>query len=355
MAAIEEPGDQIEGEGVSEAEAEGGEFGGTEGYEQRIVHGLAPPGEAPETGDQAAEDIDGDGVGAVVDQRRGPAFPTLAVDEPVERTQCELGEASGEDGEGHRPDLLVDGHDKPQQIAGDGEGYASSQKPSGLFGEFAAAAEEMAGEGSEEQGGNCGKGADDALGVPDLGGSIEVAGQEHPIDVLGEVADRFEDAGAVTGDGVEGHQHPVRSADTNDDGSLAAPGGVEKDERPDEIADSDALEDTGDPDSGEVVGREAGEEQPEAENQRAAAEGVADEDGLVSAFFDPSREGECHGDADDPQKEGENEVGGRPAVPVGVKKRGICLGVRAEVIDKHHGCDGGAAKGIERDEPLLCR
>ena len=59
----------------------------------------------------------------------------------------------------------------------------------------------------------------------------------------------------------------------------------------------------------------------------------------IGALFNPSSEGERHGDADHPEEEGENEVGEGPAVPDGVAQGREDMAPGAWIVHHHHGGD----------------
>ena len=62
-------------------------------------------------------------------------------------------------------------------------------------------------------------------------------------------------------------------------------------------------------------------------------------------------QGEVGGHAHDEHKEGEYQVGGREAVPLGVAKRSVDVAPRAGIVDKNHARDGDAAEYVEGEQP----
>src|SRR6185369_13597978 len=54
--------------------------------------------------------------------------------------------------------------------------------------------------------------------------------------------------------------------------------------------------------------------------------------------------------ADDEKKKRKHEIGGRPAVPLGVFEWPVNAGPRAGIVHQHHACDRDSAKDVERDK-----
>jgi hypothetical protein len=92
--------------------------------------------------------------------------------------------------------------------------------------------------------------------------------------------------------------------------------------------------------------RQQRHEQAEPEQNQASLDDVTGQLALRVAAGQPLAERDRHGDTDDEQEEREDQIGGRPAVPLGVQKRRVDVGPAAGVVDEDHPGDGCPAKGI---------
>jgi len=154
---------------------------------------------------------------------------------------------------------------------------------------------------------------------------------------------------AESGDRDVAHQDPV-AGEKNDDGDDFA-GGVAAphiEESRTEITERDALQHSVDTERGEREVREAVDHQAECEKDEGAAQDAADQGGFGVSALETLREREDDGGADHEEEAGENEVGGRPAVPRGVAE-GV-VGGGAVVVDHDHEGDGDAAGEVERED-----
>src|SRR5262245_43589716 len=96
--------------------------------------------------------------------------------------------------------------------------------------------------------------------------------------------------------------------------------------------------------------REAVEKQAQSEDDRAALDDFEIQIAFDAALFDAPCKRERDRDADDEEKEWKDEIGRRPAIPLGVFQWPVDAGPRAGIIYQHHCGDSDAAKDVERDQ-----
>src|SRR5688572_24288308 len=97
---------------------------------------------------------------------------------------------------------------------------------------------------------------------------------------------------------------------------------MEKNQRSDEITDRDALQNARDAPGSEFKKRKQVQKRADQKNHRRAAQNFQI-DVARHAFFDALAQSDGNRDADDKQKERENIIGRRDAVPVGVLERRV--------------------------------
>ena len=153
---------------------------------------------------------------------------------------------------------------------------------------------------------------------------------------------------AVSGNRNEAHQYPVADEYGDYERDLAAPPRAKDIERgDDEIADSDAREDSVEAHGVEMKVREAVDDDAEEKQDDRAAKGVEKERLARRSAGEPGSGGEDGGDTDQKEEGGEDEIGGSEAVPHCVFERPVGAAAVAVVVDEDHEADGEAAEEIE--------
>src|SRR6185437_4166772 len=107
----------------------------------------------------------------------------------------------------------------------------------------------------------------------------------------------------------------------------------------------------GEPEHELVIGQ-PGEKQSDENDHPTALQDLRDDRAVVRPPTAARGEREVRRNADDEQEVREDQVGGRPPVPVGVLQRRIDRAPGAGVVDEQHSGDGETAKDIEREQPL---
>ena len=174
--------------------------------------------------------------------------------------------------------------------------------------------------------------------------------QQRAVDVGGEIPRLAEIARAVAGHRHQRHQAPVAEQQHRGGRRLTPPAGGQVDQRGGEIAERDALEHARDAQRRPVEPRKAVEHDAQREDHRRAAQ-HAHEHGPAHPASRAWAQGQGNRGAHDEQEEGEDEIGGRPAMPVGVAQRRIDGAPGARIVHQHHGRHRDPAQGVEREEP----
>jgi hypothetical protein len=113
------------------------------------------------------------------------------------------------------------------------------------------------------------------------------------------------------------------------------------------------VDDAGDVPPGEVG--EAVDEEPEQKDQRTAPDDLGANGPIVVAAGAPRAEREVRRDADDEQKEREDEVGRRPAMPGGMLERRVYRFPGPRIVHEEHAGDGEPPEHVQRQQPLARR
>jgi hypothetical protein len=294
-------------------------------------------------------------VAAVHHERLRPRRVAAHVDQPGAQTEHRQRDAAGEDRERRRPQRLVDRqpgrHREPGESAQRADG---EQRRDALVGP-AGADPVAAGEHAAERRRGRAERAEQALRVPALVQQVSVHQQ-----VVEQRADVVLGAGPRAGRAVDVHQDQQRGLgkqQRDDRDHRRAHAARQDDQRGEQIAQRDPLQDPGD---AQVHPGEVGksiEQHADREDQRCAPHDL-DEQALPRharvgrlAHREPDR------DADDEQERRVDHIGDGAAVPRRVAQDGEAMLAPAGRVDQDHRGDGDAAEGVEREKarPARCR
>jgi len=262
--------------------------------------------------------------------------------------------------EGAGPEVLVDGEDGVPGLCQE-QGDESGGRHVGGFpgGRMRGGAEVFACEDTGQSGGDGGDIVEEADCVVDAAG--ELSGENGAVEPGGEVAGLGEVAGREAGCGGEGEDGPVAEEEAGEPDVSGTGSGVEEEEAGEGVGDPDAAEDAHDAEVGEGSDLEAVViDHAEDEEDESPAEDFSDE----FAFGRPLVKGGSQRiggrDAADEDEEGEDEVVGGEAVPVGMVElvgEGLPEGGSAgfgEGVEDFLGADDPehveAAEGVEGGE-----
>ena len=185
-----------------------------------------------------------------------------------------------------------------------------------------------------------------------------VAAEDDMVDPGGQVAVRAQVPGAVPGHRHQHHRQPVAGEQSQRQRS-PAPGrrdGARR-ARPRGRRRRSAA---GPGDAGgrpvDGVEREPTQEEAEGEEDRGPPHDLPVERAPVAAGArEPPGEGVGNGDADREEEEGKDEVGRRPAVPLGMEERSVGLVPVPGVVHQDHGGDGHSPERVQGAQALRPR
>ena len=95
------------------------------------------------------------------------------------------------------------------------------------------------------------------------------------------------------------------------------------------------------------------QQQTQSEDDDRSAQDLANDISFRVAPLDAFAEGQRDGDADDEEKEGEDPVGDRAAVPIGMQQGRVDVRLVARVVYQDHSGHGQSAKDIEGEQALV--
>ena len=377
LPAVEPPAEGPEDGEDEEALGEGA--GGA--LEEAVAEPGAAGGDDPAFGELVGE-VDGDGVHADDDEREGPRFVSLDVDEPVEEREDPEDDGAAVKGPRRGPELLDDGADRD---AGD-EREDEAKRPGlkqpaeflagGLVGAQVLAGHEPEGHGDER--GHEVEGLVAAL-VEDEWGLQREEVQEPLVAIRREVGvhvpvrpEAAEDLSGIgdaegfviggrPGDGRERERGPGGHGDDADGAELDLPAASDE-QGEEEVAEADLGEDVVEAEDGLLAGA-SGQEDTEGDEYERAPEGMQPEFPLVLAFGGAARRRERQRHADHEHERGLDHVPRPAADPRGMRsvvteqlpETRIRIGLR-DLCDpeprRRHEQHRQPAEGIERDEAV---
>jgi hypothetical protein len=181
-----------------------------------------------------------------------------------------------------------------------------------------------------------------------------VLAQDGGIDVPREIALEVQPPRPVSGNRDQGHEGPVAEQEQGRGRQEAAAPDPQIEQGGEEVADPDPLENTHDPHVLAVKDekREHVERQPDSENDSCPPQRMDQKRHSPFAFRRSPRKGERHRNADDEEKKGEDRVGVRPAVPLGVKERRVDVLPGARRVHHQHSRDRGSSEDVEGNEAI---
>ncbi len=270
--------------------------------------------EAEELGEEAREDEREERVRPEREERGEGALHAENVDDDEGGEQRETGRARREEDVGTGPEPLVEGKAEglPREAAGDA-GHPGEAESGEARLQRRLRREEEARERPRQHRGEGGERREDPLRVPRR--LPEVSLQEGEVEGRLEISlERQVVAGKEEKRGVEGQEEDDGSGEKGD---LPPHGSGEEEERAEGIDEADARQDARDPEVEEALEseREGGERPADEDDRRPPAEGVTGQLATGGPLRGALSERKDRRRPDDEEKEREDEVGRRAAVP----------------------------------------
>ena len=192
--------------------------------------------------------------------------------------------------------------------------------------------------------------AEQSFGIVNPALPPDVLSKNHPIYKGREASFFGEISGCISRRRESCHQQPVGDKQGERDQELSSDLSRQEDKRRNQVTERDPLQHSGNPNCRQLKIRKRVEKQAETKNDRRAFDDFEIQVALTCALFDATRKCERDRYADNKQKEWENEIRGRSAMPFRMLQRPVDAGPCAGIIYKHHARDRQTAKDVERHE-----